>query len=152
MEKTLKSLRLIFFGSLAEFVVVAALALVIKLSLKYKDLIQPSSKLTMIAPFLLIVSILVAYFIYDRIAKKSKKLQTDEDFEIKEEQYKLFKNAIMIKIAMFNFVGNIAAIMLFLLYQQTYLYMLGIIVVFYFLAFPTDSKFNRDFIKREEVF
>lgn len=115
-----------------------------------EDFITKESKLIMIAPFIMLATILIAYFFYDRLAKKSKSI--DDEDKNREEQLKLFQNASIIKIAMFEFVGTFASVMLLLYYNTNYLYMIGIVIIFYLVSFPNQIKFRRDFIKDKEFF
>ena len=131
-----------------EYISIGAIFFYLKQVQNLADIIDRSSKITMIVPIILIATILIAYYIYDRIAKKSQNL----DFDDTENQLKYFTSAMIIKIGMLNFVGIIVGIMMFLIYQETYLYMLGIIAVFFMLNYPSETKFRRDFVKRNEIF
>lgn len=160
MEDVLRYLRKIFFVLFAGFLLFSILVIVLKKVVEVPDMITLSSKLTVVALFLMVAAILAAYFVYDRFAKKSQKIDINENEEIekgKEEdnrivQYSLFRKAMLIKMSMFVFVGFLSALMLLLLYQNTYLYMLGIIAVFFFINFPSDIKFKRDFRRAKELF
>lgn len=148
MDKTLKKLRLIFLSLFLEFISISAILYYLKKVAGYEDVIDMSNKITMIAPLIMLISILVAYYIYDRIAKKSQKL----DIEDTQGQTKFFSSAMLIKMGMLNFVGIIAAVMMFLIFQKTYLYMIGIVAVFFLINFPSEVKFRRDFVKRNDIF
>ncbi|MBN2664216.1 MAG: hypothetical protein JXR68_11250 [Bacteroidales bacterium] len=148
MDKTLKKLRLIFSALFLEFISISGILFYLKKVAEYEDIIDMSNKITMIAPVIMLISILVAYYIYDRIAKKSQKLEIEDT----EGQTKFFSSAMIIKMGMLNFVGIIAAVMMFLIFQKTYLYMLGIVAVFFLINFPSEVKFRRDFVKRNDIF
>lgn len=148
MEETLKKLRLIFIVLFTEYLAFSAIVFYLKQVKELSDKIEVSSKLTMIIPIIMIASILIAYFIYDRIAKKSQKLEIDDT----QGQIKLYTSAMIIKMAMLNFVGLLVGIMMLMLYQKSYLYMLGIIAVFFMINFPNEVKFRRDFVKRNDIF
>lgn len=148
MKKTLKTLKIIFFATFSEFILISGVILYLKKIQELQDFITLSSKLTMAIPIIMIISILASYFVYDRMAKKSKKVEDENsDYPIM-----LFKSASIIKIAMFNFVGVLSAVMMLLIYQKTYLYLIGIVAVFYLINFPSENKFRRDFIKRKQLF
>ena len=146
MEETIKKLRVLFAVIFVQFLSLAAIVYYLKKAEIVQDFIDISSKLTVIIPVLMIASILIAYFIYDRIAKSSQQIE-DEELQLKK-----FFQASIIKIAMLDFVGVLVAVMLFILYQQTYLYMLAIIIVFFLLNFPSEMKFKKDFVNRKNVF
>ncbi len=158
LDNVLKYLKKMFFIFFSVFLVFSILIIVLKKVFEIPDMITLSSKLTIVALFLMVAAILLAYFIYDRFAKKSQKIDSGDTLdEAKEQenkilQYKLFRDAMIIKMSMFVFVGFLSALMLFLLYQNTYLYMLGIIAVFFFINFPNDIKFKRDFLRGKDLF
>ena len=146
MKETIKKLKLIFTIVFAQFVGIAGIVMFLKKVKNIDDIIDISSKITVIVPIVMIASILIAYIIYDRIAKSSQKIE-DEELQIK----KYFK-ASFVKIIMLDFVGLLVTVMLFLLYQETYMYMLGIIVVFFLLNIPNEMKFKKDFKNKENSF
>ncbi|MBN2893683.1 MAG: hypothetical protein JXL97_17570 [Bacteroidales bacterium] len=147
MEAVIKKLKLIFIVVFVQFAVIAGIVVLLKTQEIVKDTIDLSNKLTMIIPILMIASILVAYFIYDRIARLSRKIEVDE-----QKRLKNYFSASMIKIAMFDFVGILVSIMLLLFYQQTYLYMLGIIIIFFLMNLPNETKYKKDFEPPKESF
>ncbi len=148
MKKTLKTLKIIFFATFSEFILISGVIFYLKKFQELQDFITLSSKLTMAIPIIMIISILASYFVYDRMAKKAKKVEDENsDYPIM-----LFKSASILKIAMFNFVGVLSAVMMLLIYQKTYLYLIGIVAVFYLINFPSENKFRRDFIKRKQLF
>lgn len=147
MEKTIKKLKLIFMIVFGQFVLIGGGAFALKHFEIMADMIDISNKITVVIPILMIASILISYFVYDRIAKSSQKIEEEEI------QLKKFFTASMVKIVMLDFVGLLVVVMLLLFYQKTYLYMLGIIVVFFLLNFPNELKFKKDFkSKREGLF
>ncbi len=146
MEKLISNLRKIYFMMLGQFLVMAGLVLTVKMEGGIEDYITLSNKLTHVAPILMIVFILASYGIYDRIAKKSQKLD-DEN-----EQMTMFKKASIIRFMFFDLVGLLISVMIFLLYQKTYIYMLGIIFVFFLINYPKEVQFKKDFKKDDEFF
>ncbi len=146
MNETLKKIKIIYFAIFAQFVVVAGVVILLKYLEIIEDVITLDNKLTMIIPVIMIIGIIAAYFIYDRIANSAKKV---EEQEIKLSK---FFRASLLKLAMFDFVGFLTAIMLILLYQKTYIYMLGIVLVFYILNFPNELKYKKDFFGKENSF
>ena len=144
MEKTIKKLKLIFMIVFGQFVIVGGGAFALKHFEIMADVIDISSKITVVIPILMIASILIAYLVYDRIARSSQKIDDEET------QLKKFFTASLVKIIMLDFVGLLVIVMLLLLYQKTYLYMLAIIVVFFLLNFPNELKFKKDFVSRRE--
>lgn len=152
MQEALNQIKKLFIIFLSGFVFYSLVIIILKKVVNVSDMITLSSKLTIVAMFLMVISILVAYFVYDRFAKKSQAIEEEDDEEQLNKQLKLFKKASLIKMAMLDFVGFISATMLLLLYQTSYLYMLGIIVVFFMINFPNEIKFRRDFVKRKDLF
>jgi len=148
MKESLKRLKIIFAAIFGGFIIVSAIAILLKKVLNIADTITLSNKLTMVIMIVMMMSILGAYFIYDRFAKKSK----DIDDENENERLSLFSKAVIVKLSMFSFVGVLTAMMLIVLYQDTYLYMLGIIGVFFLINFPNEIKYKRDFVKRKNLF
>ncbi len=149
MEKALKKSRLQFFILFATFSLISAIVYYLKTGAKLHDFISLSSSLTIIAPAFMLVTMLVIFFLYDRMAKKSQKLDKDEQIE---EISQLFGKAMLLKMIMFLVVGLMSAIMMLLIFQQTYLYMIGIVAVFFLINYPTEVKFRRDFIAKENIF
>ena len=147
METTIKKLRQIFVIIFVQFLTIAGIMYYLKKAEIVNDLIDISNKLTIIIPILMIASILISYVIYDRIAKSSQKIEDNEELQVKK-----FFTASLVKIVMLDFVGILVALMLLLLFQQTYVYMLGIIIVFFMLNFPNEAKFKKDFVNRKNSF
>jgi type VI protein secretion system component VasK len=152
MEQIFKKLKQIFWLVFGEFALLSMIVIVLKRILHVKDFIGFQSKITVVGMLLMLILILLAYFIYDRYAKKSQKIENDNDEEKLEQQLELYKKAMIVKMIMFNSVGTLSAIMLFLLYQRTYLYMIGIVAVFFFISFPSEIRFKRDFLPKRQLF
>lgn len=148
MEKTLKTLKIVFIASFLGLLILSGIILYLKKIVQVQDFISASSKLIMVAPIFMLGSILVAYFLYDRLAKKSKKIEGTDS----SQRFSLFQKAMFIKIAMFEFVGIFSALMMFLFFRNTYLYMEGIVLVFFLISFPTEYRYKKDFEKENGLF
>jgi hypothetical protein len=147
MKEKLKDIQKLFYILFANFVISSVVIFIVKKYIGVEDVLSISSKITMIAMILMLVLILVAYSIYDFLAKKSKKIEDNT-----EMQLELFKKAMRIKMLMFDAVGFLTAVLMMLIYQKTYVYMLGIIGVFFVISFPSEIRFKRDFVGRKNIF
>ena len=147
MDEKFKQLQFIFLAFFIEFIFLGLGVFILKNYLGVEDTLALSSKITMVVMIVMIAMIPAAYLIYDIFAKKSKKIEDNE-----EQQFDLFRKAMIIKMAMFSGVGSITAFMMFFIYQKTYLYILAIIAVFFLISFPNKTRFRRDFQKRKDIF
>jgi len=143
MNENLKKLKIIFYAILSQFVIISIIVYSLKSMKIVEDVIKNNNKLLMIVPAIMLILILVAFLYYDRLAKKSKALENED------EQFAIFKNAMIIKLAVIDLVGLLTAVMMFLIYIDSYLYMLGIIFVFFLLSAPSEQKFRKDFIEKK---
>lgn len=142
MKETILKLRKIYFAAFALLVIIAGITYILKNvmnSPNYDDIYQ---KINMGVMILLLVLILIAEFYYSYLGKKSKELDDDE------KQLKLYFNATIIKLALIEAAGIISAIMFFLKNKNTYLYMIGIILVFTLIYLPSELRFKKDFKSR----
>ena len=97
--------------------------------------------LVFISPLLLIVGILVPYLYSDWTIKK---LQKDIHSKKKNEYLRIQK----FKYWSFFVVSLIVNLNMFLLYKDQYLYMDGIILLFYLLNIPSVGRYRNDFLRR----
>jgi len=142
MKETILKLRKIYFAAFALLVIIAGITYILKNvmnSPNYDDIYQ---KINMGVMILLLVLILIAEFYYSYLGKKSKELDDDE------KQLKLYFNATIIKLALIEAAGIISAIMFFLKNKNTYLYMIGIILIFTLIYLPSELRFKKDFKSR----
>ncbi len=137
--ESLKQLKVIYYSIISAFVVFSLIVILLKKQLGFQDIAGATSVITFITPLIMIVSILVAYGLYDYKARKAKKT---DDNKIKE---KLFVEATIIKLAFIEFAGLLSAFALLVYWRPDYLYILGIVLVFFLLAYPTQLRYDRDF-------
>ncbi len=131
--------KLSFYINISIFLVLSILVYVLKKYVHVPDFIDKTSFLISLAPIIFIAAILVAYAIYDRLAKKAKDL-TDS-----QEQWRFFNKAHNIKFILIT-IGSLAITAVLLLYwKEDYLYLLGISLVIYLLSYPTQLKFDQQF-------
>lgn len=143
MSEKFKKLKLIFLVIFSQFAIISAVVYYLKYTKIIEDIIETTNKIIMYVPAVMLISLLIGFFIYNSLAKKSMKLE-DEN-----EQFNLYKKAVFLKLAIIEFVGLLTAIMLVLIYNKSYIYMLGIILVFFLLSIPSEQKFRKEFIERK---
>lgn len=138
MQK-LKSTQVSFYINLSIFLILSILVYVLKKTFNVPDFIDKTNFLISLSPVIFIAAILVAYAVYDRLAKKAK------DLDNSQEQWRLFNKAHNIKFALIT-IGSLAITAVLLLYwKEDYLYLLGISLVIYALSYPTQLKFDQQF-------
>ncbi len=138
MQK-LASTKISFYINIIIFVILSVLVYVLKKYVHVRDFIDQTNFLISLAPIIFIAAILVAYAIYDRLAKKAK------DLPDSQEQWRIFYKAHNIKFILIT-TGSLAITGVLLLYwKQDYLYLLGISLVIYLLSYPTQLKFDQQF-------
>lgn len=144
MKDTISKLKKIYFAAFAVMALFAAIIYVLKSVLNYADFVELHNKIAMGVMILILAIVAGAVFAYSFIAKKSKELDSDQE----EQQVKLYYKASIIKIALIEAAGVISGIMCFIKYQKSYLYMIGIVLVFILIFLPSEMNFKKDFKSR----
>lgn len=144
MKETISKLRKIYFIAFAIMALFTLIVWILKSVLKYSDYVELHNKIAMGVMILIIAIVAAAVFAYSFLSKKSKELNSDQE----EQQLKLYYNASLIKLALIELAGVISGIMCFIKYQKSYLYMIGIVLVFILIFLPSEMNFKKDFKSR----
>ncbi len=121
------------------FVFISGLVILLKKVFLFHDVLSRTNFLLSISPVILLFAIIIAYTVYDRMAKKAK--QSDDQ----NLQWQLFLKAHNYKILLITLGGIIMSLTLLLYWKQDYLWLLGFSLIFYLLAYPTQLKFDQYF-------
>lgn len=146
MNEIIKKIQIIFGATFGTFVIIGGGVLLLKTQGMVEDMIDMSSKLTMIIPVIMILTILAGYVIYDRMAKSAQKSEDES------QRLQKFQTATIIRMAMFEFVGFLVSVMIVMIYQKTYVYMLGIVAIFFLINFPKELHYKKYFDNNESFF
>ncbi len=136
---TLKNSQKTFWLWLSIFLIISGIIILLKQNFDFPDKIDRNSFVLVLSPIIFIFAILIAYWQYDKLAKQAKS-SDDEPL-----QWKLFSKATKIKMIILTLGGLAMSFSLLLYWKKDYLYALGMILIFYFLAYPTQLKFDQQF-------
>ncbi len=141
-----KQIKKHYFLWLGIFILITAIVALVKKVLMVKDFITDTSIILVISPLLFILAMLLAYGLYDRLLRKTKK----DPQATEEQQWIAFSRANKAKIILLSVGGIIISLTLLLIWKQDYLYLLGIAFILFLIAYPNKTKFNIEFSKYDD--
>ncbi len=144
---TLKRSRKRFWISFSVFALISGVIILLKRMFDFPDIVSSTHPLMVISPVVFIAAVIIAYGYYDKLAKNAKDLDDDRD---EAEQWKFFLKAHTWKFVLLTVGGLAISITLLFYWKKDYLYALGIIMIFYLLAYPTQLKYDQQFSHRLE--
>ncbi len=142
-----KNIKRNYFLWLGILLVITVLVIITKKVFMLKDLINETNIILVISPLLFISAMLLAYGIYNRLLRDTKKnINATET-----EQWQAFSRANKAKFILLSIGGIIIALTLLLIWKTDYLYLLGIAFILFLIAYPNKTKFDIEFSKYGQV-
>ena len=142
-KQEIKKLNIIFFAFILGFIVFTGIVIFLKISYKLPNFIKPGNLSLYISPLIMMISIIISYYFYNKIKEKAKIVDNID------EKFAMYKKAQLTKYLFLLSAGLISGLTLLGQYVQQNVFIPGIILLFFFLNVPTKNKFEIDFLNEE---